>query len=58
MNAQRNNKTKTTLVKPEEGSVISERIIDHAGRDSRSYTFKHCIETGAIDLQISMILKL
>ena len=39
-------------------SVISERIIDHAGRDSRSYTFKHCTETGAIDPQISMILKL
>ena len=25
---------------------ISERIIDHAGRDSNSYVYKHCIETG------------
>ena len=25
---------------------ISERIIGHAGRDSKSYTYKHCIETG------------
>ena len=25
---------------------ISERIIDHAGRDSNSYVYKHCIENG------------
>ena len=30
----------------ETGRRISERIIDHAGRDSNSYVYKHCIETG------------
>ena len=30
----------------ETGRRISERIIDHAGRDSKSYIYKHCIETG------------
>ena len=25
---------------------INERIIDHAGRDSKSYIYKNCIETG------------
>ena len=44
INAQWNNVTKTVLVKPEKGSV--ERIIDHAGRDSNSYVYKHCMETG------------
>ena len=29
----------------ETGRRISERIIDHAGRDSNSYVYKHCIET-------------
>ena len=29
----------------ETGRQISERIIDHAGRDSNSYVYKHCIET-------------
>ena len=28
----------------ETGRGISERIIDHAGRDSKSYVYKHCIE--------------
>ena len=30
----------------ETGRRIGERIIDHAGRDSKSYVYKHCIETG------------
>ena len=30
----------------ETGRRISERIIDHAGRDSNSYVYKHGIETG------------
>ena len=30
----------------ETGRRISERIIDHTGRDSNSYVYKHCIETG------------
>ena len=30
----------------ETGRRISERIIDHAGRDSKSNIYKHCIETG------------
>ena len=30
----------------ETGRRISERIIDHAGRDSNSYVYKNCIETG------------
>ena len=30
----------------ETGRRISERIIDHAGRDSNSYVYKHCMETG------------
>ena len=30
----------------ETGRRISERIIDHAGRDLKSYVYKHCIETG------------
>ena len=29
----------------ESGRRISERIIDNAGRDSKSYVYKHCIET-------------
>ena len=29
-------------MKPEKGSV--ERIIDHAGRDSNSYVYKHCMD--------------
>ena len=28
------------------GRRISEKIIDHAGRDSNSYVYKHCIEIG------------
>ena len=30
----------------ENGRRIGERIIDHAGRDSKSHVYKHCIETG------------
>ena len=30
----------------ETGRRISERIIDHAGRDSNSCVYKHCVETG------------
>ena len=30
----------------ETGRRISERIIDHTGRDLKSYVYKHCIETG------------
>ena len=30
----------------ETGRRISERITDHAGRDFKSYIYKHCIETG------------
>ena len=30
----------------ETGRRISERIIENAGRDSKSYICKHCIETG------------
>ena len=30
----------------ETGRRISERNIDHAGRDSNSYVYKHCIKTG------------
>ena len=30
----------------ENGRRISERIIDHAGGDSKSYIYKNCIETG------------
>ena len=28
------------------GRRISERIIDHSEKDSKSYIYKHCIETG------------
>ena len=30
----------------EPGTRISKRILDHAGADSNSYVYKHCIETG------------
>ena len=30
----------------ETGRRISETIIDYAGRNSKSYVYKHCIETG------------
>ena len=37
----------------ETGRRISERIIDHAGRDSKSYVYKHCIETGHRSIDIN-----
>ena len=36
---------------------INEKIIDHSGKNSKCYIYKHCIKL-VIDLQISMVLKL
>ena len=37
----------------ETGRKIKERIIDHAGRDSKSHTYKHCIGTGHRSVDIN-----